>query len=107
MPVSVSRRSLLPLAAELICARLTLSAIAAPARKQRACEQAAIFQRKPGISDGPIAKAHAEALILPSRAAVVASPVFRRQRKRRQLDLVGTVTGRALLRVGIRSCHHD
>src|ERR1700728_4738080 len=107
MPVSVSRKSLFPLAAELICARLTLRAIAAaPAGKEWAGEQAAILERKPGIGICPIGEAHAEALILPSRAAVVASPVFRGQRKRRQLDLVGTVTGRALLRIGIRSCHH-
>src|SRR5271168_1901546 len=93
MPVSVSRKSLFPLAAELICARLTLSAIAAaPPGKQRTGEQAAIFERKPGVGNCPIGKAHAEALILASRAAVVASPVFRGQRKRRQLDLVGPVT---------------
>src|SRR6202789_2546974 len=100
MPVRVSRRSLFPLAAELICARLTLSAIAAaPAGKERAREQAAILERKPGIGICPVGKAHAEALILAPSAAVVASPVFRGERKRRQLDLVGTVTCRGLLGV--------
>src|ERR1700722_9171187 len=87
MPVRVSRRSLLPRAAELIWARFTLSAIAGPSRKQRARKQAAVLQRKPGIRDGAVGEAHAKALILPPGAAIVASPVFRGQGKGRQLDL--------------------
>jgi hypothetical protein len=44
-----------------------LSAIAAPAGEERAGEQAAILERKPGIGIRSVGKAHAEALILPPR----------------------------------------
>src|ERR1700722_4755617 len=102
MPVSVSRKALFPFAAELIWAKLTLSAIAGPCCEQRAGEQAAILEREPGIGGGAVGKAHAKALILSPGASVVAFPVFRSQRKRRQLDLVCA----GLLRVSIISCHH-
>src|SRR5580658_9825422 len=81
MPVSVSRKSLFPLAAELICARFTLSAIAGPCCEQRAGEQAAVFEREPGIGGGAVGKAHAKALVLSSGASVVAFPVFGGQGK--------------------------
>src|SRR5258708_20808198 len=87
MPVSVSRRSLLPRAAELICARFTLSAIAGSPGKERTRKQTAILEGKPGIGRGPVGEAHAEALVLSPGASVVAFPVLRGQREGRQLDL--------------------
>src|SRR5579859_6712941 len=57
MPVSVSRRALFPLAAELICARFTLSAIAGSPGEERTRKQTAILEGKPGIGDGSIGKA--------------------------------------------------
>src|SRR5580658_5768523 len=107
MPASVSRRSLFPLAAELICARLTLSAITSPAGEDRACEQAAVLESKPGVRDRAIGEAHAKALILPPCPSIVASPVFRGQGKGRQLDLIrgrSAASRRLSLRVNITSC---
>src|SRR6202042_541698 len=97
MPVSVSRKSLFPLAAELIWAKLTLRAIARPCREQRAGEQAAVLERKPGIGGGAVGKAHAKALVLAPGASIVAFPVFGSQGKRGQLDLVCA----GLRRVGV------
>src|SRR5258708_39092167 len=103
MPVSVSRRSLLPRAAELICARFTLSAIAGSPGKERTCKQAAILEGKPGIGHGPIGKAHAEALVLSPGASIVAFPVLRGQREGCELDLaIGGVA-----RVHRGSCLHS
>src|ERR1700722_2928735 len=102
MPVSVSRKALFPFAAELIWAKLTLSAIAGPCCKQRAGEQAAILEREPGVGGGAVGKAHAKALVLSPCAPIVAFPVLGGQGKRRQLDLVRA----GLWGVGVASCHH-
>src|SRR3984893_2077296 len=102
MPVRVSRRSLFPRAAELICARFTLSAMAGSPCEQRAGKETAIFQRGPGIRCGSGGEAHTEALVLPPGASFIASPVFRGQRKGRQLDLAIS----ELRRVGRVSCYH-
>src|SRR6201994_2590782 len=102
MPVSVSRRSLFPRAAELIWARFTLSAIAGSPGKQRAGKQAAVLEGKPGVGPGSVGEAHAESFVLSPGASVVAFPVLRGQGKRRQLDLS---IGR-LGRVRSVSCYH-